>query len=194
MVTEINVCFLDLETTGLEQERGHRIIEMAFLLYSYNLATKERKPLGKYIQRINPNRSIDVKAQAVHKISINDLMGKPLWEDVVDKAVKVLNKTDLLVCHNIGFDGPFIANEIIRVGRCVPQVETFCSMDSGRFATFDGSVPSLRKLSECFGFEYSQSKAHGALYDTLLLSKCFFAGLDGGYFKLPDFKQLEQAA
>lgn len=191
---EICIGFLDIETTGLEQERGHRIIEAAFLLYTYNLTTGEIKPLGKYVQRINPNRSIDAKAQAVHKISIDDLMGEPVWEDVVDKTVKILDKADLLVCHNVAFDGPFIANEIIRVGRQVPQIETLCTMDQGRFATFDGSVPSLRKLCECFGFAYDLSKAHGALYDIELTARCFFTGLRQGYYQLPDFNTLEKAA
>ena len=186
--------FLDLETTGLEQEKGHRIIEMAFLLYSYNLATSEIKPVGKYIQRVNPNRAIDAEAQRVHKISINDLMGEPLWEEVVDKVVRVLNKIDLLVAHNMNFDGPFIANEVIRVGRVVPNIETFCTMDKGRFATFDGFVPSLRRLCECFDIHYDVNKAHGAEYDISLTAACFFKGVKQGYYKLPNLNKLEEAA
>lgn len=180
--------FVDLETTGLEQSEGHRILELAFLLYSYDLNTGDIRPIGKYVQRVNPNRSIDAKAQAVHKISIDMLMGEPLWEAVVDKVVKVMGKINLLVAHNMGFDGPFVANEIERVGRVVPNMETFCTMDEGRFATFDGFPPSLRKLCECFDLEYDLSKAHGALYDIELTAKCFFLGLKSGAYVLPDFK------
>lgn len=190
-MSEIIINFADLETTGLDQSKGHRIIEVSFLLYSYCLNTGSVKPIGKYIQRINPNRSIDAKAQAVHHISIDDLMGKPVWEDVVDKVVKVLKRTDLLVAHNIGFDAPFIANEILRVGRELPECETFCTMDEGRFATFDGFPPNLRKLCDCFDVEYDLSKAHGAEYDTMVMAKCFFLGLEQGYYKLPDIFKLE---
>ena len=81
------ITFVDTETTGLDQSAGHRFVEVAFLSYQYNLTTNQYKPVGKYVKRINPDRSIDAKAQAVHKISINDLIGEPLWEDVVDDVV-----------------------------------------------------------------------------------------------------------
>ena len=194
-MNQIIISFLDLETTGLKQEEGHRIIELAFLLFSYDLNTHEKKAIGKYVQRVNPNRSIDAKAQAVHHIAINDLMGEPTWEEVVDKVVKVLIKTDLLVAHNINFDAPFIANEILRVGRKLPECETFCTMDEGRFASFDGFPPSLRKLADCFDIKYDLTKAHSALYDISLTAQCFFLGLERGYYQLPtNFNQLEDAA
>lgn len=190
----LTIGFLDLETTGLEQSKGHRIIELAFLLYSYDQDTGEQKPIGKFVQRVNPDRAIDAKAQAVHKISINDLMGEPLWEDVVDKVVKVLSRINMLVCHNAEFDGNFIAGEILRVGRKLPNPELFCTMDEGRFATYDGFPPSLRKLCECFGITYDLSKAHGAEYDILLTAKCFFMGLQRGVYNLPNFNELENVA
>lgn len=190
----ITIAFTDLETTGLSQPDGHRIIEAAFILYQYDTATDEHKPIGKFVKRCNPNRSIDPKSQAVHHISIDDLAGEPLWEDIVDNVVKVLKKADLLVCHNVGFDGPFLVGEIARAGRHVPDVETFCTMENGRFATWDGSIPSLRKLCDAFDIEYDLSKAHSALYDITLTARCFFKGVTAGYYKLPEFITLEKAA
>jgi DNA polymerase-3 subunit epsilon len=190
----IKIGFIDTETTGLDQSAGHRLIEIAVLIYTYNTDTGEHKPVGKWVKRINPDRPIDAKAQSIHKISINDLMGEPLWEDVVDEFVKVLKKVDLLVAHNMAFDGPFIVGEIARVGRQVPDMEVFCTMDKGRFATFEGFPPNLRKLCDCFDIEYDLDKAHGALYDILLTAQCFFKGLAGGYYQLPELKQLEKAA
>lgn len=190
----INITVTDIETTGLEQEKGDRIIEIACLLYGYDTDTGNIKGLGKYVQRIYPDRAIGAKAQAIHGISIDDLVGMPLWEDVAPQVANILDRTDLLVGHNIeGFDGPFIANELVRVGLYVPNVELFCTMDNGRFATYDGSVPSLRALAKCFGMDYDQKQAHGAEYDTALTAKCFFMGLRQGYYQLPS-QLLEKAA
>lgn len=190
----ITIGFLDIETTGLEQAKGHRIIEVAFLVFSYDELTGEKKALGKYIQRINPDRSIDAKAQAVHKISINDLINEPRWEAVVGKISKIFDKLDLMVCHNVRFDMPFISLEMARAERRVPVVDTFCTMDNGRFATFDGAIPSLKVLSECFGITYDVTQAHSALYDITLTAKCFFMGLERGVYVLNDFNQLENVA
>ncbi|MFG4211727.1 exonuclease domain-containing protein, partial [Acinetobacter baumannii] len=51
----------DTETTGLEQADGHRIIEVAILSYD----SDTRQLVDKYVQRIDPERPIDPKAQAV---------------------------------------------------------------------------------------------------------------------------------
>ena len=60
---------IDLETTGLNQEDGHRIIEIALL--SYDSDTQELT--DKWIQRFDPERPIDAAAQAVHGIAYSDL-------------------------------------------------------------------------------------------------------------------------
>lgn len=180
----MRICFLDLETTGLRQTEGHRIVEMAFVLFSYDQETGEKHPIGKYVQRVNPMRPIDAKAFAVHKISADSLAKEPVWGDVVGKAVKVLSGCDLVVCHNVNFDIPFITGEIRRVGEIFPSIETFCTMNKGRFATFNGSVPSLKNLCRCFDLEYDDAKAHAALYDVTLTAHCFFLGLEKGQYSL----------
>ncbi len=176
----------DIETTGLHQEKGDRIIEIALLVYSYNTKTGESKPLGKYVQRVYPDKAVSAKAQAIHHISIDDLIGQPLWEDVAGKVNKILRVSDVLVVHNTDFDCPFIAGELVRVGELVPEVETFCTMREGRFATYDGSVPSLRSLCSCFGFNYDVKMAHAAEYDVAIMMRCFFEGLKQGFYKFPE--------
>lgn len=181
-----NFTGVDIETTGLDQTKGDEMIEMAFLMYQYDTEKGSVKSLGKYIQRVYPGKAISAKAQAVHHISIDDLIGCPLWEDVAEKAQSVLERTDLLIAHNREFDVPFLAGELERVGLKLPELEVFCTMTNGRFATYDGAVPSLRVLCECFGVNYNVSEAHAAEYDTAAMMKCFFMGLRGGYYQLPE--------
>ncbi|KJZ17381.1 exonuclease [Halomonas sp. S2151] len=162
---------LDIETTGLSAEKGHRIIELATTLHDSNTG----KLVGKWAPRINPKRSIDPKAQAVHGISLDDLKECPPWEEVAPKLIKLLKKVDLVVAHNgDGFDFPFIIHEIDRLGLELPDVETFDTMVNGYWATPDGKPPSLRELAQSLGYIYDESKAHGALYDTALMMQCFF--------------------
>src|SRR5690606_34624149 len=107
----------DIETTGLKQEDGHRIIEIALSFWAYDKTTGARRKIGKpYIQRINPERAIDPGAEAVHKISLSDLRGKPKWKEIAPTVSKILSKVDLFVAHNAAFDAPFIALELVRVG------------------------------------------------------------------------------
>lgn len=173
---------LDIETTGLEQVEGHRIIEVAAVLY--DLDTKAR--LGAFERRINPQRGIDEKAFAVHKISVEDLIGKPVWEEVAEPLSRVLRSCQYVVAHNgIGFDMPFIYGEFIRAGVPLPEVGVVDTMLQGRWATPDGSVPNLGALCWASGVDYDKEKAHGATYDVEVMMQCFFRHFESGFFRLP---------
>lgn len=174
----------DIETTGLNQEDGHKIIEICFL--HYDLAT--RKLVDSYTQRINPERSIDPKAQAVHGIGLSDLLSMPTWSDVHEDIYNHMEKTDLLIAHNMKFDGPFIALELMRSVGSVPKVETFCTMENARWATPLGKNPNLGELCFALGVPYDKSKAHSAEYDVDCMMACFFAGYDRGFYELPGLK------
>lgn len=173
---------LDIETTGLKQPDGHRIIELALVVY--DLDTKAEK--GRYETRINPMRGIDPSAQAVHKISIDDLADAPLWEKVATKISALISKCEFIVAHNgIGFDLPFVWGEFLRVGVEMPRVKVVDTMLQARWATPDGAVPNLGALCFASDVHYDKALAHGATYDVSVMMECFFKHLSGGYFTLP---------
>lgn len=172
---------LDTETTGLKQETGHRIIEIAFL--TYDLDT--RQCIDSWVQRIDPQRAIDPAAQEVHGIAYTDLSGMPIWDDVAPEIARRMGEVDLLVAHNMGFDGPFIAAELMRVGQAIPDVYSLCTMESARWACPDGKLPRLGELCFALGVDYDKEKAHSASYDVEVMMSCFFKGLDRGFYELP---------
>lgn len=173
---------LDIETTGLSQVDGDRMVEIALVIY--DLDTKLEK--GRFETRLNPERGIDPKAQAVHGISSDDLIGKPKWESVAEKFSALLSRCEFVVAHNgLGFDMPFVWGEFRRVGAPLPKVKVVDTMLSGRWATPDGSVPNLGALCWASGVEYDKSKAHGAAYDIEVMMACFFKHLPNGFFTLP---------
>lgn len=172
---------LDIETTGLDQEKGHRIVEIAAILYD----SESEKKLLEFTQRINPQRSIDPGAQAVHHISFEDVSGCPTWEEVAPKVLKILQASNVVIAHNgMGFDIPFIAGELRRIGKEVPVIEVFDTMVAGRWSTVMGKVPNLGELCFATGTEYDVSKAHAATYDVEVMMSCFFKGRAKGFFNL----------
>lgn len=177
----MRITVLDTETTGLEQSQGHRIIEVCMKLYD----SESRTCLKTLVQRINPQRSIEPAAQAVHGIALSELLTCPTWDTVAPTIQKWLKVTDLLVAHNMSFDGPFVALELMRVGLEVPNVESFCTMENARWATDLGKLPTLRELCFALRVPYDEALAHAAEYDVDRTAQCLFAGIDRGFYTLP---------
>ena len=172
------ITFLDTETTGLDFSKGHRVIEIALL--SYELETREKKL--SFVKRMNPGRSIDPKAQLVHKISQIDLMGCKKFSDYEPVISKILSKTNLLVAHNMQFDIDFIIGEYSLLGKEAPDVELFCTLENSRWATSYGKSANLGELCYACEVDYEPEEAHSALYDTEKLAECFFYGFDNKGF------------
>lgn len=165
------VAGLDIETTGLDWNDGHKIIEIALCICDLDSG----KMLKKVVNRFNPRRSIPNEAYKIHGISLDDLATKPLFSDYCKPLINILLKCNLIVAHNgINFDVPFLEYELKQNGFEMPKIPVIDTMVEGRWATEDGKFPSLKELAFACGFEYDLSLAHGALYDTELMMNCFF--------------------
>lgn len=174
------VSFIDIETTG-KFNPEHRIIEFSSRLC--DLRTFEE--ISNTLIRFHPKRSIEAKALAVHKISLDDLKHEKPMEDKADELIKALTEPDLCVAHNgDGFDFPFIEMELKRLSKEYPVKKTFDTMKMGTFATDLGKMPSLSELCWSLDIDYDAESAHKGDYDTLVLRDAFFSGLKLGWFKL----------
>jgi len=174
---------VDVETTGLDQAKGDRIIEVAMV--SVEVVGDRYIPKHKFVQRIDPQRPIHPDALAVHGINYSELIGCPTWDAVAPKVQDMLSKTDLLVAHNMDFDGPFIAGELLRVGLTPPNLQTFCTMTNARWATPTGKLPKLQELCFSLAVDYDPAKAHAAEYDVLVMLQCLKRGVKRRFFQLP---------
>lgn len=149
----IKIAGTDLETTGF-LATDQRIIEAAILGYEYDTVTKAHRKVRSYVQRIDPMRSIEPKAMAVHGITPADLVGKPVWSNVAQTIRDELDMNDYAVAHNgLTFDFAFYMQEFARVGVSDPDVIPFDTMQDGRWATPLGKAPSLRELCFACGVE-----------------------------------------
>lgn len=173
----MKISVLDLETTGLEQEKGHRIVEVAVMTFD----TKEGT-ISRFDTRVNPRRLIEPKAMEVHGITDADVADAPYWEDVAGELIEFISGSDLLVAHNMDFDGPFLSGELERIGKPVPPIDTFCTMENARWATGTGKLPSLKELCFTCGIEYDDDLAHAAMYDVTRTMNCLLVGIKNGWF------------
>jgi DNA polymerase-3 subunit epsilon len=187
------VAFTDIETTGLEWAKGDKIVEIAVELWecekqktntpSSGNPISIRKPLFSMERRVNPQRAMSAKAAQITGLTFADLAHEEPYGIIAPTIGAIFNKADLVVSHNgIAFDIPFIMHEQAIFGHPVSIRAQFDTMVAGRGATFNGKLPSLQELCFALDVEYDVQQAHGALYDVQVLRKCFFSGIDCGFF------------
>jgi DNA polymerase-3 subunit epsilon len=180
------IVVFDTETTGLKALKGDRIIEIAMIGYQFDIAKPDIEGVEKFRieRRFSVNKAIDPKAQMVHKISQADLVGKPEFKEVEPLISRVFDKSDLVVAHNINFDVGFLYTEYSMIGKTIPNVEGFCTMENARWATSKGKNPNLGELCYALEVDYDPTKAHAALYDVQKTAECLFAGIKRGGYKM----------
>lgn len=179
MTTTRIITGIDLETTGLKQTEGHRIVEIAAIMYDADCGKK----VGQFVKRIDPQRPIDPAAQRVHGIGYEDVAGLPEFEHYAPSIVKILQNSSVVVAHNgESFDIPFLGNELERVGYEVPVIHYVDTMIDARWATPLGKYPTLGEL--CFACDvlYEPDKAHAAEYDVEVMMQCYFMAHNKGFF------------
>ena len=177
---------LDTETTGLEVDKGHRIIELGCV----ELVNRRRtnRTLHHYLQ---PDREIDPGAQEVHGISAEMLSGKPRFTDVAREFLDFVADAELVI-HNADFDVGFLNAELRSLGVDAPRIPGFCTVvDTLALARrmHPGQRNSLDALCKRYGVDNTGREFHGALLDAQLLADVYLA-MTGGQATL----LLDQAA
>src|SRR5215471_690450 len=111
---------LDTETTGLEPEDGHRVIEIGAV------ELMDRKLTGRRFHHyVNPQREIDDGALSVHGITQDFLIDKPLFGDIADELHAFVNGAELII-HNAPFDLMFLDYELSRLPRVGRRIAETC--------------------------------------------------------------------
>ena len=167
---------LDTETTGLDPNKGHRIIEIGCV------ELIDRKRTGNELhQYLKPDRKVDAGAIEVHGITNEFLQDKPRFEDIVDDFLAYIKDSQLII-HNAPFDVGFINSELKLTGRNLGHTVDYCDViDSLVMARRmrPGQKNSLDALCRHFNIDNSQRDYHGALLDAELLAEVYLA-LTGG--------------
>jgi DNA polymerase-3 subunit epsilon len=170
---------LDTETTGLEVQQGHRIIEIGAVLLNDRKKSEEH-----FHTYLNPSRLIDEEASKVHGIMNEDLLDKPYFEDVAEEFLEFVDGSTLVI-HNAAFDVGFLNNELKLASSKYPMLEEICEIeDSLAIAKdkFPGQRNSLDALANRFDISGYDRTFHGALLDANILADVYMS-LTGGQSK-----------
>lgn len=173
---------LDTETTGLEPDQGHRVIEIGAVEVS------ARRLSGRHFHRyLNPHRDIDDAAIEVHGITTEFLSDKPDFEDVAKEFLGFIDGADLVI-HNAGFDVSFLDRELSLLDPVPGRIADFCTVtDSLALARHKhpGQKNNLDALCRRYGIDNSQRDLHGALLDAEILADVYLT-MTGGQTTLFD--------
>ena len=162
---------LDTETTGLDPNQGHRIIEIAAV------EMVNRRLTGLNLHRyVQPDREIDPGAMQVHGITNEFLLDKPRFGDIAGEFMEFVQGAELII-HNAPFDVGFLERELKLAGQpvlgsLIAGVTDTLAMAK---ALHPGQRNNLDALCKRYGVDHSARTLHGALIDCELLAAVYLA-------------------
>ena len=170
---------LDTETTGLEVQQGHRVIEIGAVLLN-----DRKKSTDHFHTYLNPSRMIDEEAFKVHGITNEELIDKPPFEEIAEEFLEFIEGS-IFVIHNAAFDVGFLNNELKLASSKYPKLDEICEIeDSLSIARdkFPGQKNSLDALANRYEISGYDRTFHGALLDANILADVYMF-LTGGQSK-----------
>ena len=171
---------LDTETTGLDVELEHRIIEIACIKLDHRTRTDDT-----FHRYLNPEREIEKTALEVHGLTTEFLKDKPKFSDIADELFEFLKGAELVI-HNAEFDLKFLNYEFQLTGKDYAALEEVCTvMDTLLYSRKirPGGSHSLDALANRYEVDMSKRKkrkeGHGAMLDAELLVDVYAAMFSG---------------
>ncbi len=177
---------LDTETTGIQVEQGHRVIEIGCVEMINRRVTQ-----NKFHCYLNPEREIDQGAQAVHGLSLDFLADKPLFADVAVEFMKFVEGAELII-HNAPFDLGFLNTELRLCQPAGKSLTESCRiLDTLVLARkmHAGMRNNLDALCKRYGIDNTHREYHGALLDAYLLAQVYLSMTEGQRSLLDEFDQ-----
>ena len=171
---------LDTETTGLEPQAGHRIIEIGCV------ELVNRKPTSRHFHRyLNPERAVEAGALQVHGIEDDFLAKQPRFADIAHEFLEFVRGAELVI-HNADFDVEFINHELKRLQNVSYTIRDCCGvLDTLALARrmHPGQRNTLDALAKRYAVDSSKRELHGALLDAQILADVYLA-MTGGQVSL----------
>ena len=173
---------LDTETTGLEPQAGHRVIEIGCVELVNRRRTDKR-----FHRYVNPGRAVDAGALQVHGIDDEFLASQPRFAEVAAEFLEFVRGAELVI-HNAEFDVAFLNHELRRLDNVPHQIRDCCQvLDTLALARrlHPGQRNTLDALAKRYNVDNSKRElhGHGALLDANILAEIYLS-MTGGQVSL----------
>lgn len=164
-VEDMRQVVVDVETTGLKPQEGHRVVEFAAL------ELVDLEPGEEYQTYINPKREVPEEATKVHGLTYEFLKDYPSFLDVLDEIVEFVGDSEL-IAHNAPFDRGFLISEGLDLRQS--WIDTYqLAQDWGY-----GKKANLDRMAKNLSITKTRRKIHGALKDCILLADVYVSMMD----------------
>lgn len=180
---------LDTETTGLNPQEGHRVIEIGCVELINRRITRNH-----FHVYLNPARTIDAGAIEVHGITNEFLADKPAFSAIARDFIAFVQDAELII-HNAPFDVGFLNHEFNLLPEKFGRIEDYATvLDSLAYARkkHPGQRNSLDALCKRYGIDNSHRQLHGALLDAEILADVYLL-MTGGQGSLLEEEKHEGA-
>lgn len=160
--------FIDVETTGLDAIRGHRVIEIGAVRVEEGNVTTEFQSF------IQTDRIISTGATKIHGITNAMMIGKPHPATVYPALHEFIGKNPL-VAHNARFDRTFLRREFKLLGMEMTN-RMICTLEMSRRRFPEMPDHRLETVARhVLGDLPDMVKLHSALDDARITAKIFMA-------------------
>jgi DNA polymerase-3 subunit epsilon len=178
---------LDTETTGLDPNQGHRLVEVGCV------ELLNRIPTGASFHKyVNPEREVPAEAFAIHGLSADFLRDKPRFAEIADEFLAFIGDAPLII-HNAGFDHGFLCAELKRVERALITRERLVDTLALARRKHSAGPYSLDALCTRYGIDNSRRTKHGALLDAEILAEVYIELIGGRQAQLGLAEKVETA-
>lgn len=158
--------FFDTETTGLNPNDGHRIVEIGAIKMNSGIIQEDKD--GVFHHYINPERHIGPEVIKIHGITNEKVKNSPKFHQIAQDFLKFIEDATL-VAHNAQFDLKFINYQLklCGLGELKNQIIDTLALAKKKFP---GSPASLDALCKRYSISLQERSFHGALLDSKLLA------------------------
>lgn len=176
----------DVETTGLDPRKGHRIIEIAGVRMENGTILPDRI----FDSFVNPEREIPWEAKQVNKISDADVRNAPTIDAVLPQFLE-FSAGSILVAHNAMFDRSFLEVEKQFCWGYVDLPECLCTMRLSQSLFPTEFRHGLDLLCKRYAISLPEIR-HRALADALLTAQALLKMIEAG--RITSLEELRRRA
>lgn len=168
------ITVFDLETTGLDPAKGHRIVEIAGVRVENGIIQEA----AAFTSFVNPERDIPWEARQVNHIDEATVKNAPTIMEVLPRFLEFA-KGSVLVAHNAEFDMGFLRAEKEFCWGYVELPECLCTMRLSQALFPTAFRHNLDTLAQRFELALPTDR-HRALPDVLLTAQALLKMAEQG--------------